>query len=111
MIYLKRIRLSFLLGCCVLLTISSLIAQNKTNDSFYQKGGKLYSVGLEYVSGFDTSMETYSLKSEYGSILSKKPRFLWPFESLYNQWISGSVHRYRHTKNISREFWYRLSIE
>lgn len=72
MIYLKRIRLSFLSGCYVLLAISSLIAQNKTNDSFYQKGGKLYSVGFEYVSGFDTSMEAYSIRIGYGSMFSKK---------------------------------------
>ena len=75
MVHLKILRVSFLLGCCVLLTISSLIAQNKTNDNFYQKGGKLYSIGSEYVSGFDTSMEAYSLRIGYGSMLSKNLAF------------------------------------
>tara|TARA_R110001592_G_scaffold304426_1_gene576894 strand:+ start:4968 stop:5588 length:621 start_codon:yes stop_codon:yes gene_type:complete len=71
MIHLKLMRLSFILGCCVLFTISGLIAQNKTYENFYQRGGKLYSVGLEYVSGFDTSIEAYSFRIGYGSVLSK----------------------------------------
>tara|TARA_R110000744_G_scaffold83819_1_gene164159 strand:+ start:4832 stop:4999 length:168 start_codon:yes stop_codon:yes gene_type:complete len=52
-----------------------LIAQNKTNNCFYQKGGKLYFVGLEYASGFDTSVEAYSLHIGYGSMLSKTWHF------------------------------------
>tara|TARA_R110000765_G_scaffold162755_2_gene267525 strand:- start:229 stop:558 length:330 start_codon:yes stop_codon:yes gene_type:complete len=88
-------------------TVSSLIAQNKTNDSFYQKGGKLYSVGLEYVSGFDTSMETYSLKSEYGSILSKNLAFYGLLNLSTTNGFQVLNIDPNTQKNISREFWYR----
>jgi hypothetical protein len=74
-IHLKIIRLSFLFGCSILLIISSLMAQNKSNDNFYQKGGKLYSLRLENVSRFETSMEAYSLRIGYGSMHSKNQTF------------------------------------
>jgi len=51
------------------------MAQNKSNDNFYQKGGKLYSLGLENVSRFETSMEAYSLRIRYGSMHSKNQTF------------------------------------
>jgi hypothetical protein len=59
------------LGCFILLTCSNSIAQNKFNDSFYQKGGKLYLLDLEFVSGFDTTIEAYSLRLGYGTMIYK----------------------------------------
>ena len=67
----KKFRLLFLLGCLMIIPFLNSSAQSRPNDSFYQKGGKLCSVNLEYVSGFDTKMEAYSLRLGYGTLLSK----------------------------------------
>lgn len=59
------------MGCLYLLAFHHSIAQ-KSHDDYNQKERNCYSLGVEYVNGFNTAMEAYSLRLGYGSMLSNK---------------------------------------
>lgn len=59
------------MGCLYLLVFHHSIAQ-KSHDEYNQKERNSYSLGVEYVNGFNTTMEAYSLRLGYGSMLSNK---------------------------------------
>ncbi|SFR66257.1 acyloxyacyl hydrolase [Maribacter stanieri] len=67
----QKIPKQFLLVITFLISFHIANAQHNYSNKFNEKGGKIFSLGLEHVSGFNTSLECYSLRAGYGSMLLK----------------------------------------
>ncbi|MGO4918024.1 acyloxyacyl hydrolase [Maribacter spongiicola] len=67
----QKIPKQFLLVITFLISFHVINAQHNFSSEFYKKGGKIFSLGFEHVSGFNTSLECYSLRAGYGSMLLK----------------------------------------
>lgn len=71
MVGLKKIGAYTVLAVFILTPIVSSIAQTRNLDNFNAKGGAHYIAEIEYVSGFNTAIEAYSLRLGYGSKVFK----------------------------------------
>jgi hypothetical protein len=67
----QKIPKQFLFAITFLISFHVTNAQHNYSSDFYEKGGKIFSLGFEHVSGFDSSLECYSLRAGYGSMLLK----------------------------------------
>ncbi|MDO1513885.1 hypothetical protein Q2T41_14585 [Maribacter confluentis] len=67
----QKIPKQFIFIITFLISLYVTNAQHNYSSEFYKKGGKIFSLGFEHVSGFDSSLECYSLRAGYGSMLLK----------------------------------------